>query len=1467
MLASLQLVSVTSSLNLDPTLLPHKLRLIPNNPILTESSNGCPPGTFACHDDKSRCIPQSWICDGFDDGCADLSNILASQCNNCTADHLFKCQLYGGSFCVNEQHKCDGILDCLDFADELQSVCDNCTADHLFKCENSGKTICLNENQKCNGIPHCDDLADELASQCDNCTADHLFKCENSGKTICLNKNQKCNGIPQCDDLADELASECENCEANNLLNCQIGDKSICVNETDWFACKDGSTCVHKSLVNCEGLDFKEQCADKSDIFASQCNNCSAEHLFKCQFGGHSLCWNRKYECDGLPHCDDAVDELLSVCGNCSDDAMFVCRINGHNTCLTKAREQCDGFVRCDDAADELMSLCGNCTATQFVCRQKGQDVCTDKQFQCDGLPHCENGGDELLSVCGNCLDDAQFVCRIKGKDVCLDKQLQCDGLPHCENGEDELLSVCGDCSDDAKFVCRETGKDVCLDKQFQCDGILRCDNGEDELLSVCGNCSDDAFFVCRINGQDTCLMKTPYQCDGHIHCEDAADELLSLCGTCSNTTFYCNYRGVEICYSKADYECDGIWTCTDALNEENPSVCANCTQPGLAMCKDMSVCIKAKWLCDGITLCNDGSDESDTWSNCTFCSQNNSVPCPGFPGNCAQICDGNPTCPDKWDELLSTCDAFNVPCNENTGLFRCNDGSRCLGKDEICNQVKDCDSGEDESSDNCDDCQSLRFPGRLVHFCDNSCIRQNQVCSARNQTLCKDGSDMSASICTSKEERTCYIDFPHEIDPYRWPCNDGTRCILKTSRCDSTPDCPDHSDENGCPWYIRLELVSILLICLAAVVQIFLFNLLLGAWSHSLSLSSPSRNQAGQSAESPVTPSSSIMEVLGGSNTPSLSGTERIAPLNPAPHSPSSTLLSLLHPALNDLEGQHWNWQNVGKELRIEHIFFNRDSQFLVSFLSNIEIQDAHPDTVHKVFQAFFCHLESEGLNENAVAFSIKQAIGHHRLAHLTLKGPPNLLDRKVYELRKFIEKVQKKNKFCFAFIYIFQILASCVSPFILFLDYVKDPLLLLILRSTVQRLEEGCDSLFFARSCLAASQAEKNLLDALLVTLSVSILTTSIHAFHQRNHFFKRNYFFDFVLFISSPLLPAIYHWQIVSISKTLESEKKSMTIAEYEKRKHHLAKLTDIIQQSKAIEIGIEAITQILILCGLATFYPFVFKAPSGQSYSYFFGVALLVLKGNAPLFCASIVRSVLGPCFFYVNYENNKKKESLNSGRKVVLFLRNFTFLLARLATFVSALFSPVISQWNIFVANEGVDASDRLDHGWIKSEFDLHFSVGLQALSDKIGKNAKLFLFFFCFHLLIVATHAVLRSPKFVTSTMKERWLHLVSSFWLPLPFLTIRGVDRGEEKPELWFLITLHTCENVALLLTKRWSQVPAHPHGLLVADISIVTLNALAVALSLLYTKKMELYANLPDSVPNLPSFGQEVNMIEKMP
>ena len=301
------------------------------------------------------------------------------------------------------------------------------------------------------------------------------------------------------------------------------------------------------------------------------------------------------------------------------------------------------------------------------------------------------------------------------------------------------------------------------------------------------------------------------------------------------------------------------------------------------------------------------------------------------------------------------------------------------------------------------------------------------------------------------------------------------------------------------------------------------------------------------------------------------------------------------------------------------------------------------------------------------------------------------------------------------------------------------------------------------------------------------------------------------------------------------------------------------------------------------------------------------------------------SLLGPALFFVNNENHKKKESFNTTRKIVLFLRNTFLLLARLGAIVSAIFFPVISQWKMFVGNAGADAADRLDDHLFEVEFNRYFRDGLHAVSDDVGRNSTWFIGFIFFHFFIVAVNGVLSSPKFLASSMRERWLHLVSSFWIPLPFLTLKGVDRGEEKSELWFLIVLHTCENIGILLVSRWAYLPDYPLGLLLVQLTLLTVNVVAlilsvvkkqpsqgsrfvwfyllilvsfnvlaifaprffsdfeiglfvidailmlsnllgVALSIFYAKKIELYANVPESVPNLPSYGPEVNLTSSL-
>ena len=217
------------------------------------------------------------------------------------------------------------------------------------------------------------------------------------------------------------------------------------------------------------------------------------------------------------------------------------------------------------------------------------------------------------------------------------------------------------------------------------------------------------------------------------------------------------------------------------------------------------------------------------------------------------------------------------------------------------------------------------------LHCCDNvSCIFLRNACSAQKEPLCKDGSDMSDLLCEGK----CYFDFKEKEDPFRWPCANGTKkCILHTSRCDRVPDCDDgtelilSSDERDCHPITRVGLYETVLLCLAIVALTWILFFALITCSCSL-------EQNKQKADISSIPPSNLE-------------------LSSPP--PDQAIPSfLLHPALSDLDNQSWNWQEVGEQLRLEVVFFNRDPDILFSFLYHIEAQNAHPKSVHRAFEGF---------------------------------------------------------------------------------------------------------------------------------------------------------------------------------------------------------------------------------------------------------------------------------------------------------------------------------------------------------------------------------------------------------------------------------------------------------------------------------------------------------------------------------
>ncbi|TNN64423.1 Low-density lipoprotein receptor-related protein 2 [Liparis tanakae] len=263
---------------------PYGMKLLPNQQTCVEDPSNEPPtlqcgaNSFSCG--NSKCVPNSYRCDGVDD-CHDNSDEVDCGINNTTCSpSAFTC---ANQHCVPAGWRCDGHNDCFDNSDESNCPTQTpgtCPANQ-FTCDNQR---CIPHTWRCDTDNDCGDSSDE-ADCLYNCTVIE-FKCYSSHQ--CINSFYRCDGVFDCSDRSDEQG-------------CPTRPPGMCHHESE-FQCQSDGGCL-PSTWECDG---HPDCEDGSDEHHACAPRTCPSTLFRCDNGN---CVLRSWLCDGDNDCRDTSDE------------------------------------------------------------------------------------------------------------------------------------------------------------------------------------------------------------------------------------------------------------------------------------------------------------------------------------------------------------------------------------------------------------------------------------------------------------------------------------------------------------------------------------------------------------------------------------------------------------------------------------------------------------------------------------------------------------------------------------------------------------------------------------------------------------------------------------------------------------------------------------------------------------------------------------------------------------------------------------------------------------------------------------------------------------------------------------------------------------------------------------------------------------------------------------------------------
>ncbi|XP_036326261.1 modular serine protease-like [Rhagoletis pomonella] len=342
---------------------------------------------------------------------------------------------------------------------------------------------------------------------------------------------------------------------------------------------------------------------------------------------------------------------------------------------------------------------------------------------------------------------------------ACIRAELKCNKQADCHDRSDETELLCG--SDDEVWAQIQGS---CTDEEYQCSS---------------GECID-VFAMC----------------DGRPDCSDASDETVSACAhiICPDYSFRCGYGA---CISVEEV-CNKIWDCADGSDE----LCSvDAKQYELAKDKDAETTTNSQ-TCripfekSHLEVRHGNTKKLLSYFDKILKNETVEFRCStGFEliGVDSLKCVNNnwyrqwPECKVSASYKLMR-SAFSV-CYENSA--HCDNGD-CIDQSDLCNGLKDCTDGSDETPARCfgRNCTDSEFQCKY-----GACIPIKSICDKRQH--CADGSDETRLLCTKDEDDYYSIlqggcDYE---DEELAECLSG-ECIPQAQLCDGIPHCSDRSDE-----------------------------------------------------------------------------------------------------------------------------------------------------------------------------------------------------------------------------------------------------------------------------------------------------------------------------------------------------------------------------------------------------------------------------------------------------------------------------------------------------------------------------------------------------------------------------------------------------------------------------------------------------------------------------------------------